>query len=114
MPLWWARFVRMAGWLARWEPGRRVGSPVLKAEIAGSLPVSLANGATFTCAAGPIASSSHPGGGFRVVDFKTGASPSAKEVRVGFSPQLTLEAAMAKGGAFTDVSGAERSTSFSM
>ena len=104
---WWARFVRMAGWLAQWEPGRRVGSPVLKAEIAGSLPVSLANGATFTLRGRVDRIELHPGGRFRVVDFKTGASPSTKEVRVGFSPQLTLEAAMAKGGAFKDVSGAE-------
>ena len=37
------------------------------------------------------------------IDFKTGAPPGAKEVFAGFSPQLTLEAAMLMEGAFTDV-----------
>ena len=39
-------------------------------------------------------------GGFTIVDFKTGQPPSVKEVFAGFSPQLTLEAAMLMKGAF--------------
>ena len=35
-----------------------------------------------------------------LVDYKTGQPPGVKEIRVGFSPQLTLEAAMARRGAF--------------
>ena len=38
-----------------------------------------------------------------IVDFKTGQPPSNKEVFAGFSPQLTLEAAMLKAGAFDGV-----------
>ena len=38
-----------------------------------------------------------------IVDYKTGAPPSAKEVRAGWSPQLTLEAAMQSLGAFRDL-----------
>jgi ATP-dependent helicase/nuclease subunit B len=42
-----------------------------------------------------------PGGrALHVLDFKTGSSPSAKQVETGLSPQLTLEAAAAKRGAF--------------
>jgi ATP-dependent helicase/nuclease subunit B len=40
---------------------------------------------------------------YAIVDFKTGRPPSAKEVKVGFAPQLTLEAAMARAGAFPGV-----------
>ena len=40
------------------------------------------------------------GGGAALIDYKTGAPPGAKEVKVGFAPQLTLEAAMLARGAF--------------
>jgi ATP-dependent helicase/nuclease subunit B len=36
----------------------------------------------------------------RIIDFKTGTLPSIKQVNANFSPQLTLEAAMLKSGAF--------------
>ena len=36
----------------------------------------------------------------RIIDFKTGEPPGSKEVDAGFSPQLTLEAAMLEAGAF--------------
>ncbi len=35
-----------------------------------------------------------------MIDYKTGAPPGNKEVEVGFAPQMTLEAAMLKRGAF--------------
>jgi ATP-dependent helicase/nuclease subunit B len=42
-------------------------------------------------------------GRFAIIDFKTGAPPGVKEVFAGFSPQLTLEAAMLMEGAFKDI-----------
>ncbi len=41
-----------------------------------------------------------PDGEAVIIDYKTGAPPGAKEVAVGFAPQLTLEAAMLARGAF--------------
>jgi ATP-dependent helicase/nuclease subunit B len=38
-----------------------------------------------------------------VVDYKTGTPPGLEEVRVGFAPQLTLEAAMIGEGAFPEI-----------
>jgi ATP-dependent helicase/nuclease subunit B len=35
-----------------------------------------------------------------VMDFKTGSAPSWKQVRTGFSPQLSLTAAIARAGGF--------------
>lgn len=39
-------------------------------------------------------------GKLTVMDFKTGAAPSWKQVRTGFSPQLSLTAAIARAGGF--------------
>ena len=38
--------------------------------------------------------------GLAVMDYKTGLSPSAPQVEAGFSPQLPLEAAIARSGGF--------------
>lgn len=43
------------------------------------------------------------GDAVHVLDFKTGRAPTDKEIRTGFSPQLTLTAAIAAGGGFADV-----------
>ena len=42
----------------------------------------------------------HGDGSVSLIDYKTGTPPGMDEVRVGFAPQLTLEAAMARRGAF--------------
>jgi ATP-dependent helicase/nuclease subunit B len=39
-------------------------------------------------------------GTFAVLDYKTGRPPSQKEVRVGFAPQLTLQATILRHGTF--------------
>lgn len=39
-------------------------------------------------------------GRLTVIDFKTGGAPSWKQVRTGFSPQLSLTAAIARAGGF--------------
>ena len=39
-------------------------------------------------------------GAARLIDYKSGTSPIAKEVKAGFSPQLTLEAEMLRQGGF--------------
>ena len=41
-----------------------------------------------------------------VLDFKTGRAPTDKEIKTGFSPQLTLTAAILAGGGFDGITGA--------
>ncbi len=47
-----------------------------------------------------------------MVDYKSGRPPSNKEVAAGWSPQLTLEAAMLSSGAFRGVETREVSEAF--
>jgi ATP-dependent helicase/nuclease subunit B len=47
----------------------------------------------------------HSSGSFSVIDFKTGRVPTVRQVKTGFSPQLTLEAAMVKRDAFKGLAG---------
>jgi ATP-dependent helicase/nuclease subunit B len=42
-------------------------------------------------------------GSFAILDFKTGKPPTDSQVQSGLSPQLTLEAAMLRGGAFDEI-----------
>ena len=45
-------------------------------------------------------------GRYAILDYKTGAPPTEKQVRTGLSPQLTLEAAILRQGGFKNISGA--------
>ena len=81
------------------------GSPARHPSRGGraSSPFALADGTAFTLTGRADRIERSPHGGLAIVDFKTGAMPGVKEVQVGFSPQLTLEAAMAQAGAFEGV-----------
>ena len=84
----------------RFEAERRAGLAEIKTEIAGKHAFALADGSTFTLSARADRIEIGRDGAITLVDYKTGAPPGTKEIRVGFSPQLTLEAAMARRGAF--------------
>ena len=91
---WIPRFERFAEWFAATEPSRRVGIRHIMSEVKGEL--------VFDGPAGPfkltaradridIADSS-----IVISDYKTGAPPPDKKVLEGVSPQLPLEAAIAR------------------
>jgi ATP-dependent helicase/nuclease subunit B len=69
-------------------------------ERQGAIPIPVGNGGTFELRARADRIDILQSGGGRLIDYKSGASPTAKEVRAGFSPQLTLEAAMLRREAF--------------
>jgi ATP-dependent helicase/nuclease subunit B len=86
-----------------WEEARRADITRVHAERSGALPIGLPDGSTFTLRARADRIEARRDGGFSIIDFKTGAPPGIKEVFAGFSPQLTLEAAMLMEGAFKDL-----------
>ena len=56
-----------------------------------------------SCAASPTASSATRDGRYVILDYKTGAARTEKQVRTGLAPQLTLEAAILRQGGFADI-----------
>ena len=97
-----ARETALAGEAARWvadlEAGRRADGRTLHVEQEGRITIPIA-GRAFTLSAKADRIEVSPQGFGHVLDYKTGRAPSMKMVRTGFSPQLTLTAAiMARGG----------------
>ena len=87
-----------ARWLEGWERERRARGATLLIEQSGRLTFPAPAGDfTVTARADRIELGAH---GAAVIDFKTGQSPSAKQVVQGFAPQLTLTAAILAGGGF--------------
>jgi ATP-dependent helicase/nuclease subunit B len=96
---WWPRFERIARWFVDWERERRLNVQSVYAEVHGELQVT----PDFLLTARADRIEQRSDGTFAVLDYKTGRPPSPKEVRVGFAPQLTLQATILRHGAFKDM-----------
>jgi len=100
---WWPRFVRIARWFIEFEQTRRgAGTTTLISEAEGRMKVA-ASGKVFTLTAKADRIDRLPDGMLAILDYKTGAPPSGKQVESGLTPQLTLEASMAMAGGFGGV-----------
>jgi ATP-dependent helicase/nuclease subunit B len=96
---WWPRFERIARWFAAWETERRSRIGELTAETPGKIEIALGE-RTFTLRARADRIERLADGTYAVLDYKTGQVPTEPQVRIGVSPQLTLEAAMLRRGGF--------------
>lgn len=101
---WWPRFERVANWFIAEESRRRAGIAKLATEATGGLTLDGRAGA-FTLKAKADRIEYLTDGTYRIVDYKTGAPPSEKDVLAGYAPQLPLEALIAEGGGFADLPG---------
>ncbi|MGE9008249.1 double-strand break repair protein AddB [Leptospira interrogans] len=101
--LWWPRFQRIASWFADWELARRDHIHRIDAEIRGEIGIPLDNERTFILSARADRIEQRADGRFAILDYKTGQPPTGKQVRMGLSPQLTLEAAILREGGFKDI-----------
>ena len=99
---WWPRFERIAEWVVALETGRAPGTVQRHTEVDGVLTIDR-DGRPFRLRARADRIDEIAGGGYEIVDYKTGAIPSKKDVNAGLSPQLPLEAAMIVNGAFGDI-----------
>ncbi|WP_213775652.1 double-strand break repair protein AddB [Bradyrhizobium sp. dw_78] len=101
--LWWPRFQRIAAWFASWEIARRGQIGGIDAEIQGKIPVHLDDERIFILSARADRIERLTDGSYVILDYKTGLPPSGKQVRMGLSPQLTLEAAILREGGFENI-----------
>jgi ATP-dependent helicase/nuclease subunit B len=98
----WPRIEQGLDFFLGYHRARRPKVARLLIEERGDLMIPLANGAQFSLTAVADRIEILNDGEISLVDFKTGAAPGVAEVRVGFSPQLTLEAAMVARGGFAN------------
>jgi ATP-dependent helicase/nuclease subunit B len=101
--LWWPRFEAIANAFIAWENDRREMIASLTAECWGGMDIPLPDRSVFRLRAQADRIETRTDGTVTILDFKTGQPPSTKQVYAGFDPQLTLEAAMVRGGAFKSV-----------
>jgi ATP-dependent helicase/nuclease subunit B len=101
--MWWPRFERFVPAFLKWEDLRRPTLRALHAERPGILLIDLGGGVAIELRGRADRIEFCRAGKATIIDFKTGAVPSAKEIAVGFSPQLVLEALMLMAGGFHEV-----------
>ena len=101
--LWWPRFLRIAAWFSNWELGRRGNVLSVDAEVRGEISIPLEDGRTFFLSARADRIERRSDRTFAILDYKTGQPPTGKQVRMGLSPQLTLEAAILRQGGFEGI-----------
>jgi ATP-dependent helicase/nuclease subunit B len=99
---WWPRFRRIARWFAAAHEAARPTIAQSLAEVAGEMYVE-GPGGPFRLTAKADRIDLLRDGALAIVDYKTGAVPTAKAVAAGTAPQLALEAAIALAGGFAGV-----------
>lgn len=99
--LWWPRFLRIARAFVAHEAQKAGGIRTHLLEVSGKLePVG--PGLKFTLKGRADRLDILTDGKLQVIDYKTGAPPSNPQVNALLAPQLPLEAALARAGAFDD------------
>ncbi|MBV9430951.1 MAG: double-strand break repair protein AddB [Hyphomicrobiales bacterium] len=99
----WPRFQRVAHWFTEFERSRRPDIEEIIVETSSSLELPLSGDEIFRLTARPDRIERLRNGSLAIVDFKTGTPPRLADVLSGFSPQLTLEAAILRGGGMEGV-----------
>ena len=102
---WWPRFVRIAEWFVAEEGARRARITPLGAELEGRIELDAPGGA-FTLTAKADRIDRDAAGGLVIIDYKTGTPPPETLLAAGLSPQLPLEAAIARAGGFDAIAAA--------
>ncbi|MGE0845451.1 MAG: double-strand break repair protein AddB [Flavobacteriaceae bacterium] len=99
MALWRRQFARLADWYVGWERGRDLRIAADATEKLGRHVLALAGG-DYTLSAQADRILLLEQGGIEIIDYKTGAAPTATQVITGLEPQLTIQGAMARLGAW--------------
>lgn len=104
--LWWPRFETIADWALGFHRARKAAVEQAYVEQEAALVFATVAGRDFTLTARADRIEALSGGAFAILDYKTGATASVKQVLAGFAPQLPLEGAILKQGGFRRVTAA--------
>ncbi len=99
----WPRIETALTTLLDWESQRRGEIAKIEVEQSGLLAFPLSDGSIFQLTAQADRVERRRDGTLAVIDFKSGGTPTPKEIAAGFAPQLTLETAMLERGAFKGI-----------
>ncbi|RYF95705.1 MAG: double-strand break repair protein AddB [Caulobacteraceae bacterium] len=93
-----------ARWVADFERRRRADGRTVHVEVTGEMPFHV-DGVPHALTAKSDRIEITPDGVGHILDYKTGSAPTAKMIDTGFSPQLTLTAAILQAGGFDGLKG---------
>ena len=99
---WWPRFERIAEWFLREEAKRRDALAEAFVEQTGKTALTVAD-FRFTLQATADRIDRMVDGTYVIMDYKTGAPPSKKDVKTGKAPQMPLEAMILAEGGFAAI-----------
>ncbi len=99
----WPRILTALETFLGFDIDRRQNASAIFVETSGRLELTVSDGSRFTLTARADRIEILAEGGAAIIDYKTGVPPGPREVQVGFSPQLTLEAAILAMGGFAGV-----------
>ena len=99
---WWPRFERIARWFVAQEASRSGSVARSATEIEGVLAMRGPLG-PFELTARADRIDRGTDGALEIIDYKTGAVPTDKQIIAGYAPQLPLEGLIAAAGAFEDL-----------
>ncbi|NKB43457.1 MAG: double-strand break repair protein AddB [Alphaproteobacteria bacterium] len=102
LAFWAPRFERIANWFAEQEREGRGDIQKAHAEVSGTITLS-GPASAFELSARADRIDELKDGSLSIIDYKTGAVPSTKEVAAGYAPQLPLEAVIAAEGGFSGI-----------
>jgi ATP-dependent helicase/nuclease subunit B len=100
---WWPRFLQVAHWFLEIEEVRRAEFLPAAVEVEGRLELPGPAG-PFLLTAKADRIDKDTDGALEIIDYKTGAPPSPERIKLGYAPQLPLEAVIAAAGGFEGVS----------
>ena len=99
----WPRYAFAFQKFIAWERTRRADIKQVHAEQYAVLDLTLTDGSPFQLSGVADRLEERHDGSVVLIDYKSGRVPKPKEIKAGFSPQLTLESSMVKKGAFKAV-----------
>jgi len=99
---WWPRFVRMVGWFDAHERRWRAEAAPEKLETKGQLVIEAPAGPFTLTARADRLDRVRADRSLAIIDYKSGVAPDIREVAEGTKVQLSLEAAIAIAGGFTE------------